>query len=78
MLTSALALVGRGRMPLLILEPQDMCGLLCSTDAVTRITEGLASLMLSLRRRFTVRCPLPFSGFACTHAIGLQAKTITT
>ena len=27
----------------------------CSTDAVTRMTEGLASMMLSLRRRFTIR-----------------------
>jgi vacuolar protein sorting-associated protein 45 len=31
-----------------------MC-LLCSTDAVSRMTEGLASLMLALRRRFVVR-----------------------
>lgn len=27
-----------------------------STDAVTRMTEGLASLTLSLRRRFNIRC----------------------
>ena len=26
------------------------------TDAVSRMTEGLASLMLSLRRRFAIRC----------------------
>ena len=31
-----------------------------STDAVTRMTEGLASLTLSLRRRFNIRCaPVP-------------------
>lgn len=28
-----------------------------STDAVARMTEGLASLTLSLRRRFNIRCP---------------------
>ena len=28
---------------------------LCSTEAVTRMTEGLAALILSLRRRFSVR-----------------------
>lgn len=27
-----------------------------ATDAVSRMTEGLASLMLSLRRRFAIRC----------------------
>lgn len=27
-----------------------------SSDAISRMTEGVASLMLSLRRRFTIRC----------------------
>ena len=32
-----------------------------STDAVTRMTEGLASLTLSLRRRFNIRHVLLFA-----------------
>ena len=38
-----------------------------STDAVTRMTEGLASLTLSLRRRFNIRSAhVPF---ACTFIV---------
>ena len=40
-----------------------------STDAVTRMTEGLASLTLSLRRRFSIRCcriaSLAIGGVGC-------------
>ena len=38
-----------------------------STDAVTRMTEGLASLTLSLRRRFNIRCA--HVCFACTFTV---------
>ena len=38
-----------------------------STDAVTRMTEGLASLTLSLRRRFNIRCA--HEPFACTSTV---------
>lgn len=53
-----------------------------STDAVTRMTEGLASLTLSLRRRFNIRSVDPASNLArsvqylCHHfALVLEASS---
>lgn len=43
-----------------------------SSDAVARMTEGVASLMLSLRRRFLVRC----AGSGCWSCKGSNAPAV--
>jgi hypothetical protein len=40
-----------------------------SSDAISRMTEGVASLMLSLRRRFLVRCVAALASFSMSYAM---------